>query len=669
MQKGNTKTEVIPNARRMDPQLSDYPKYMMGPLHKYLVKRTAVVYIIAAVIGLLPVLLDHLGALSMSPALQCAALGLIFPGAGLIATGKMAGIILGIVFMLAAATLGNMMIGMAGMFFYGFYLWALGIVGAAFMADGTPPVYSLILIAVILAIYLINTITGARRVQKQRLVEREENERKFPELLKQFKDNQVEAQNPAERELSEEAVYAARYFFDLTLNRKVGDFSGYDTADQIQLSALRYSLDYLGYGLATMQCFVTPNFHGYLKEAQEFVIDSLTVPKICGYWKWENLWGNFRWNPDPICRHNIMLSGWSGILPVLYTGNTGDDKYEKEGSLKFRPFKKKEKSYDYNNETLVKAIASQWDSLKASLIPCEPNLVFPWCNGWGFDTVLAYDRIHGTDYLSKAYPKLEKRLTEDWTDANGKLSIAKNSLFGTMALSMGGDFTAASSFAVSRVFNVTDPALATKEYILGKKDTFEEKDGQLKCKIGEWDTLSDIGNFKKGPGHVLGTGAVAAAEMGELGFAGRLLKLADELLEKVDDPKRRYYKKVSVTSNASLALARFAQKGDLYHMVHHGPGENALKGPVLTSCPYPDVLVAKARSHTGSDLELVLYDGTKAGEYEITIERLRPDMEYEIEEDGRIFMANPDGTAVLHVFIDGRTPFHIEPVKTESSVQ
>lgn len=663
MQKEYSKTEAIPNARRGDPQLSDCPTYMMGPFHRYLVKRTAAVYIIAAVLGVLPVLLNVLGAADISPALQCAALGLIFPGAGLIATGRLAGLILGIVFMLAASTLGNMMIGMAGMFFYGFYLWALGIVGAALMADGTPSAGSLILIAVILALYLIKTITGARRIQKQRLAEREENERAFPELLRQFKENQVEAQSPSDRELSEEAVYAARYFFDLTLNREPGDFTGYDTADQIQLSALRYSLDYLGYGLATMQCFVTPNFHGYLKEAQEFVIDSLTVPKICGYWKWENLWGNFRWNPDPICRHNIMLSGWSGILPVLFTGNTGDDKYEREASLKFRPLKGKEKSYDYNNETLVRAIASQWDSLEASLIPCEPNMVFPWCNGWGFNTVLAYDRIHGTDYLSKAYPKLEKRLKEDWTDANGKLSVAKNSLFGTMAVSMGGDFAAASSFAVSRVFHVTDPALAAKEYILGKKDTFEERDGVLKCKIGEWNALNDIGNFKKGPGHVLGTGAVAAAEMGERGFADRLLELADELLDRVETPRSCYYKKASVTSNASLALARFAQKGDLYHMVHHGPDENALKGPVLTACKYPEVLVAKARSHTGRDLELVLYDGVGAGEYELTIERLSPGAAYVIKEDSRVFTADSTGRALIRVRIDGRTPLHMEPVQ------
>lgn len=659
-----SKTEAIPNVRRRDPDLSDYPKYMMGPFHKYLVRRTAIVYIIAAVIGILPWLLNSLGAVNLSPAVQGAALGLVFPGAGLIATGKTAGIILGIVFMLAAATLGNMMIGMAGMFFYGFYLWALGIVGAAFLTDDSPSVYSLILIAVILALYLVKTFNGANKVQKQRLAEREENEKVFPELLKEFKENQVEAQDPEDRELSKEAVYAARYFFDLTLNREVGDFSGYDTADQIQLSALRYSLDYLGYGLATMQCFVTPNFHGYLKEAQEFVIDSLTVPKICGYWKWENLWGNFTWNPDPICHHNIMLSGWSGILPVLYTGNTGDDRYEKENSLKFRPFKNKDKSYDYNNETLVKAIASQWDSLKSSLIPCEPHLVFPWCNGWGFDTVLAYDRIHGTDYVSKAYPKLEKRLTQDWTDANGKLSIAKNTLFGTMALSMGGDFAAASSFAVSRVFNVTDPSLAAKEYILGKKDTFEETDGELKCKIGPWDKLSDIGNFKKGPGHVLGTGAVAAAEMGEGQFVERLLALADELLEKVEDPKRYYYKKTSVTSNASLALARFAQKDDLYHMVHRGPGKNALAGPVLTACRYPEVLVAKARSHTGEDLELVLYDGVSAGDYDLTIERLAAGEKYAVKETGEIFEADLTGKASLRVHIDGRTPLHITPVKS-----
>ena len=43
---------------------------------------------------------------------------------------------------------------------------------------------------------------------------------------------------------------------------------GYDKVDQFQTSALRYQINHLGYGLVMAQCMYTPNFHGYLSQAQ-----------------------------------------------------------------------------------------------------------------------------------------------------------------------------------------------------------------------------------------------------------------------------------------------------------------------------------------------------------------------------------------------------------------
>jgi hypothetical protein len=71
------------------------------------------------------------------------------------------------------------------------------------------------------------------------------------------------------------------------------------------------------------------------------------------------------------------------------------------------------------------------------------------------------------------------------------------------------------------------------------------------------------------------------------------------------------------------------------------------------------VLVAKAVSHDGTDLDLVLYNGGEAGIQDITIERLKAGGSYMTKNDGVKFTADKDGKAVLKVSLDGRTPVHI----------
>ena len=109
-----------------------------------------------------------------------------------------------------------------------------------------------------------------------------------------------------------------------------------------------------------------------------------------------------------------------------------------------------------------------------------------------------------------------------------------------------------------------------------------------------------------------------------------------------------------------IVLARIAQKDDLYNMIHHGPGKEALDGPVLTECHYPEVLVAKARSHTGKDLELVLYNGKEPGNQLISLEKLQPNKNYLIQESGKTFTADEEGRVQLEVELNGRTKLTIQ---------
>ena len=70
--------------------------------------------------------------------------------------------------------------------------------------------------------------------------------------------------------------------------------------DQFREGALRYQINHLAYATALYQYTHTPAFSGYLAEAQRNAIQKALDKRVWKYWSLENLWGNLRWNPDPI---------------------------------------------------------------------------------------------------------------------------------------------------------------------------------------------------------------------------------------------------------------------------------------------------------------------------------------------------------------------------------
>ena len=63
---------------------------------------------------------------------------------------------------------------------------------------------------------------------------------------------------------------------------------------------MRYQLNFVQYAMAMSQYTRTPAFTGYLAEAQRNAIEKMLDPRVWKYWRWENLWGNLRWEPDPM---------------------------------------------------------------------------------------------------------------------------------------------------------------------------------------------------------------------------------------------------------------------------------------------------------------------------------------------------------------------------------
>ena len=84
-----------------------------------------------------------------------------------------------------------------------------------------------------------------------------------------------------------------------------------------------------------------------------------------------------------------------------------------------------------------------------------------------------------------------------------------------------------------------------------------------------------------------------------------------------------------------------------------------MKGPILSEVPYPGVLIAKARSHSSRDLELVLYPSADAGTFKLGVTRLEPAKRYTCQ--GKTLTADDQGSLSLSVLVDGRTHLHIVP--------
>ena len=102
--------------------------------------------------------------------------------------------------------------------------------------------------------------------------------------------NQKQKTEP--RELSRQELRLLQHFIQVA-HQAADDWSNFTRIDQFQTSALRYQLYDLQYTFTLVQKFYMPNFQGYIKTAQERVIEKSTTKDVMNFWKWESLWGKF----------------------------------------------------------------------------------------------------------------------------------------------------------------------------------------------------------------------------------------------------------------------------------------------------------------------------------------------------------------------------------------
>lgn len=93
-------------------------------------------------------------------------------------------------------------------------------------------------------------------------------------------------------------------------------------------------------------------------------------------------------------------------------------------------------------------------------------------------------------------------------------------------------------------------------------------------------------------------------------------------------------------------------------MIQKGPPEQVFRGPILDSVPFPEVLVAKAYSKDGESVDLVLYNGQKAGTFPLKFTRVKAGSSYKLGT--QFSKVDSEGVLRFDVAIDGRTSLKLE---------
>ncbi len=460
-----------------------------------------------------------------------------------------------------------------------------------------------------------------------------------------------------EPELTADELALARYALDRAL-QPVSEWNGFDRIEQFQTSSVRYQVTTLGHALSSLQYARTPAFHGYLSQAQRNLIDKWQERLCWAYWAKESTWGHLRYDPDPVPRDNIMLTGWLAYQIASYVSNTGDTRYSEPGAITFRHPRGQE--YRYDLHSLTGALVDNFERSDYCLYPCEPNWIYALCNGYGVLPLPMHDRMFGTDYAERVLPAFRRGFEQEFLSVDGRTIGIRSSLTGLTIPAMTSILSdAAVVWQLAPVF----PDLARGLWETVRHEWVRvPQHGPVELEMRGWDKI-DTGNYKFVPATALAAISWAAKEMGDVELAERLLDDAEATLYPVVEGGVKRYRRASTLSNAALLGAVAAGPFTHRRRVAQGMPQAWQIGPVLDECSYPEVLVARAVSD-GHDLRLVLRAGGSgpSGRQSISIADLLPEQRYDVRgATTDELVAGRDGRAALDIDLDDRVEIVITP--------
>ena len=246
-----------------------------GTTKTYFQLRTLAQYVTLYLIGL------YLNQSAKSPALRAAALGLLFPGAGLTAVASVPSLAIFVLSTCAIPLVLFAWFGCGGIIFP-IALWTGTAALSAFLARETVfegAAYFWGTVCLFAIGYLTNRVKFANAAASRKRMERNEY------LVQAVQENQAKAMTsiaPGSRELDLKTLRFVQWWIELGLSG-FNDWTYHDVIDQFQTSALRYQLYETVYCLGLYQCHYAPNFHGYLSEAQKNAIYKSCTKKVMKY--------------------------------------------------------------------------------------------------------------------------------------------------------------------------------------------------------------------------------------------------------------------------------------------------------------------------------------------------------------------------------------------------
>lgn len=579
-------------------------------------------------------------------------IGLWFPGAGFLLADGWAIAFLPLTLLLFAVSLVAWF--WAGMVIAPVGVWLLSAGLAALTVSARHSWWGIGIAAVMLVGFCAITAvlgTKRRRAANDRRAKRSEY---LPQARLEVRQRATAASHTREgsREMTAHQLAHLRTYLDIAF-QPYGDFSSYTVVDQFQPAAVRYQINQIGYTLAMSTAEFTPNFHGYLAQAQRNLIDLYLHKRVWQYWRFENAWGNFSLNPDPAVKDNIMLTGFYGLQVALYTAVTNDDLYLRDGSLTFKLDERRQ--YQHSLPKIIDNIMENFRAQPFVLYPCEPNWVYTGCNFRGLTAVATFDKAMGTSNFAEVRDSFREKLAAEFMTADAGVVPLRSALTGLSV-----PFPAPDSSLVLGLGAIY-PDLAEQYWAFVRKEIIESGPEAINVPV---ERSIDFGNYKMVDNPMLPYLLIAAQELGDYEVAKRIMEVVDETTPAVEKNDGSLAYDFSVLTDASLLQGRLMQVGSWSNLVTQPLSEAARTGPLLDEVSYPEVLVASATS-SGEDLQLVLVAGTPTtGRQRIGVTRLIPNACYDVEVDGRLLepvTASASGTADFAVVVTARTPVAITP--------
>ena len=235
-----------------------------------------------------------------------------------------------------------------------------------------------------------------------------------------------------------------------------------------------------------------------------------------------------------------------------------------------------------------------------------------------------YDTVFGTQHAAEIRQRYRQRLEEEFINIDGSIVALRSFLTGHAV-----PFPMPDSTLV-RMLNPIFPDLAERYWAIARHEVLAKLQGGKMC-LEISGKGYDIGNFK--PGHLMKIDGIlgAAREMGDVEAAEAALSAFEEFAGRSEQDGVLHYQGSNLL-NLMTAESHMSVTGGMTDAIRTKPHSSVITGPILNEATYPDVLVARAVSPSGNDLDLMLQPGLNAGsEQRLGLERLNVGKRYQVE--------------------------------------